>query len=151
MKTLISPEAKRAIDLAYKEHWRFRVVGQGEVPTTPSYKDQWWFIPTSDPEHGKDRIEALRRAGVRFKGIVVAHEAPKMLVSPKEPDFKINPSPSIPASNTSASDLAGGLVMGLALLISVVFQALLLDPALIVILEDDTWLEVLTWYEPTTS
>jgi hypothetical protein len=151
MNTIISSEAKRAIDLAYKEHWRFRVVGHGELPKEPSYKDQWWFIPTADPEHGKDRIDVLRRAGVRFKGIVVAHEAPRMLVAPKEPDFKINPSPSIPATNKSTGDLASGLAMGLVLLISVVFQALLLDPALIVVLEDGTWLEVTTWYEPITS
>lgn len=147
MNTIISPEVKRAIDLAYKEHWRFRVVGHGELPKEPSYKNQWWFIPTTTPEKGKDRLDTLRRAGVRFKGIVVAHEAPRMLVAPKETDFKVNPSPSIPATNISASDLASGLAMGLSILISVVFQAILLDPALIVILEDNTWLEVMTWYE----
>ena len=156
MNTIISPEAKRAIDLAYKEHWRFRVIGQGEIPQEPSYKDQWWFQPITEPEKGRDRIAALRRAGVPIKGLVIAHEAPRLLSAPKEPDFKT--SSSIPASNkttsdlvnTAAGELAGGLAVGLVLVLSLVFEAILIDPALIVVLEDGTWLEVLTWYEPTT-
>jgi len=151
MNTIISPEAKRAIDLAYKEHWRFRVIGQGELPKEPSYKDQWWFQPITEPEKGKDRIAALRRAGVPIKGLVIAHEAPRLLSAPKEPDSKINT--SIPNLGAPSSDLASGLLMGLVLLGSLVFQALLVDPALIVVLNDDahTWLEVMTWYEPTIS
>ncbi len=142
---IISYEAKKAIAVGRRNHWRFRVTGQGELPKESAYKNEWWFEPVTDPEYGKERLAALRRAGVRFKGIVIAHEAPRLLVAPKEPDFKINP--SIPASNMSTNDLASDLAMGLVLLISVFFQAILLDPALIVVLEDGTWLEVMTWYE----
>lgn len=142
---IISRDAKRAVELGRKEHWRFRVIGQGEVPMEPSYRDHWWFQVITDPTHGKDRLEALRRAGVRFKGIVLAHEAPLLLSAPKEPDSKINP--SIPAYQSSTDGLVLGLAMGLVLLARVVFQAILSDPALIVVLEDGTWLEVATWYE----
>lgn len=145
MNNIISHTAKQAVDLGNRQHWRFRVIGQGEVPTEPSYRDQWWFEPVTETMHGKDRLDALRRAGVRFKGMLIAHEAPRLLTAPKDSDFKINP--SIPASQSSMDGLAERLAMGLALLVGFAFQAMLSDPALIVILEDQTWLELATWYE----
>ncbi len=152
MNNIISPEARKAIAVGEKRHWKFRVVGLGEIPDSPAYKDQWWFLPNAEPMHGKDRLEALKRAGVKMKGIVVAHEAPRLLPAPEA----VSNAPtengadldrSIPATD-SLGTLAEGLAMGLILLVGVAFQAMAaVDPALIAVLEDGTWLEVCTWYE----
>lgn len=136
MNTIISTEAKKAIDVGRANHWRFRTV----------QKQQEWVYETVDvPQVGKDRIDVLRAAGVRIKGFVVAHEAPRLLPAPKETpkryqdlDFK-NTSQIVP----DMSWVGEFFFMFFALL----FQAIALDPALIVELEDGTWLEVMTWYE----
>lgn len=146
MKTqLITYEARKAVQIGYENHWRFRVVGTGELPKNSYYKDEWVFVPVEAPQIAHDRLETLKRSGIRFKGFVIAHEAPRVLTAPatipKKPDFKNKD--IVPDVGTMVRDLA----MGLLFVFSVVFQAVLLDPALIVILEDGTWLEVMTWYE----
>jgi len=148
---IISNEARKAVFLGSQNHWRFRVVGNGEPPKEPVYKNEWWFetlTTQSIPSEGKDRLEALRRAGIRFCGVVVAHEAPRLLSVEKKvekkPDLKITVSPSI---LTFLGSLASGFLMLALLVFSAFFQAILIDPALIVVLEDGTWVEVMTWYE----
>jgi len=134
MKQIISQEAYRAVQIGRRNHWRFRVV------TESSYKDGWVYETTQDiPDKAKARLTALQRAGVHFTEAIIAHEAPRVLSAPN--DFK-NTSQSIP-TNKILEDLATGLVLFFAL----IFRFMLLDPALIVVLEDGTWLEVMTWYE----
>ncbi|MBV5342638.1 hypothetical protein JZU68_03160, partial [bacterium] len=98
------------------------------------------------PVIAQDRLSALRRSGIQIKGFVIAHEAPRLLSAPapKKHDFKTNETRTIvPETSTVISTLARGFLFFFAL----IFQAILLDPALIVVLEDGTWLEVMTWYE----
>jgi hypothetical protein len=145
-KQLVSQEAYRAVRIGYENHWRFRVVGHGDVPQESFYRDEWVFEPVDAPQMAQDRLDALQRSGIRFKGFVIAHEAPRLLAAPapKKHDFKNNQTGAILPDN---SELFAGMVQGVLFLISLIFQAALLDPALIVILEDGTWLEVMTWYE----
>ena len=142
---IISDQARKAIHIGYDNHWRFRVVGKGEIPKGPIYKDEWVLVPVIAPEMGKERLNALQASGIRFKGFVIAHEAPRLLSTPASIPKKANfTSDSIlPDAGTLVSHLVAGLIFCFSLL----FQAVLLDPALIVILEDETWLEVMTWYE----
>ncbi len=143
---LISYEARKAVQVGYENHWRFRVVGQGEVPEKSFYRDEWIFEPIKAPQMAQDRLDTLKRSGIRFKGFVIAHEAPRLLTAPapKKHDFKNNQTGAIVPDT---SEILGNLVQGLLLFIAFIFQAALLDPALIVVLEDGTWLEVMTWYE----
>jgi len=143
---IISYEARRAIQIGYNNHWRFRVVGQGEVPTESFYRDEWVFEPVAIPQVAQDRIEVLKRFGFRFKGFVIAHEAPRLLSAPtpKKQDFKNNQTSHI---LPDTQRLLGNLIQGFVFFFAFIFQVALLDPALIVILEDGTWLEVMTWYE----
>src|SRR5687768_14066312 len=145
---LITPEARKAILVGRSNHWRFRVLGQGDMPAESFYKDQWVFEPHTTvpniPKEGYPMLDALRRSGVHFKGYVIAHEAPRLLAAPKEapkPDVKKTPD-ILPA--TQNFDF---FVMLLPLIFELLFRVVLLDPALIVVLEDGTWLQVMTWYE----
>lgn len=138
---LITNQARKSILIGRQNHWRFKVVGSGDLPEVPTYKENWWFEPTTTPDMGRERIEALRASGVQIKGILIAHEAPKLLPAPKaepkpEPkqDFKISP---------IVSQITEFLLAFLLLFV----QVILIDPALIVVLDDGTWLEVMTWYE----
>lgn len=148
---IISNEARKAVVIGLQSHWQFRVVGNGTLPSNPVYKNEWWFEPLTTqaiPEEGKARLEALRRSGIRFQGVVVAHEAPRLLTTEKKvekkPDFKISPSTDI---LTVLGSLASGIAAFSLFVFSLFFQAILIDPALIVVLEDGTWVEVMTWYE----
>jgi hypothetical protein len=145
---IISQQARQAILVGRQHHWRFKVVGQGEPPSQPVYKDEWWFETVHTiPEKGKDRLEALQRARVPFKSMIIAHEAPKLLTAPKEmpkkQESKSSTTPILPAVEA----IAVGIVTILLLVFGLMFRAVLLDPALIVVLEDGTWVEVMTWYE----
>lgn len=130
MNTIISYQARQAIAIGRKNHWRFSVTEK---------RDEWVYETVEVPQVGLDRIDALRRAGVRINGFVVGHEAPRILTAPKEEkkhDFKITP--------VSIPDLSF-LFEFAFLIVGAVFRAVLLDPALIVVLEDGTWLEVMNW------
>jgi hypothetical protein len=143
---IISYDARKAVQVGYDNHWRFRVVGQGEVPAESFYRDEWVFEPIKAPQVAQDRIEKLKQSGIRFKGFVIAHEAPRLLSAPapKKNDFKNNQTSGI---LPDAEALFGNLLKGFLFFLTFVFQVALLDPALIVVLEDGTWLEVMTWYE----
>lgn len=151
MNTQITRTASQAILVGRRYHWRFRVVGFGEAPEKPVYQSGWWLetIPEA-PRMAQDRLLALKRANIPVKHIVIAHEAPKLLANPEpKKDFKITPILSEIGkvlgvlTLASAAAAASAIVAPLFLLLSVV----LVDPALIVILEDGTWIEVATWYE----
>jgi len=146
MKTLISYQASQAIQVGRKNHWRFRVVGQGDIPPKPFYRDQWVFEPqTTIPDIGQDRINALRASGMRFKGFLVAHEAPSVLSSPKVAQNANQAKQQV--TEILPERTIGFIAELVVIFLQMFFYAILLDPALIVVLEDETWLEVMTWYE----
>jgi hypothetical protein len=146
---IISQETRRAMLAIRQIHGRASVVRQGELPLKPFYEDQWWYETIHTvPDVAKPAVDALQRARVHIKGMVIAHEAPRLLTAPKEApnkeeDFKVQDNPILPAVEAVASIFVTILliVFGLA------FRVVLLDPALIVVLEDGTWLTVMTWYE----
>jgi hypothetical protein len=143
---LISYDARRAIQVGYENHWRFRVVGQGQMPEEAYYSDEWVYEPAETPQMAHDRLDALKRSGIHMKGFVIAHEAPRLLATPtsKKHILKNNQDEAIVPD---AGKILDSFVQGFLFFVAIVFQAALLDPALIVILEDGTWLEVMTWYE----
>lgn len=151
---LISIEARKAVMLGWQNHMMFRVIDGGEVPHEPYYKDQWWFETLKSeailPLEGEKRLELFRKAGIKIQSVVIAHEAPRILSAPK-------PVVKEPQKSTTADTLnnllpvlativaAVGAVLGLFAMLFV--RAILIDPALIVVLEDGTWVEVMTWVE----
>ncbi len=149
MNQIVVPtDVRIAMDVARSNHWQFRVWGTGPVPTEPIYTDSWWLLPAGAaeiPESGQERIAALKRAGIPIKAAVVGHEAPKALLAPKEQPGAESGSRQTAQSITSSG---GGFILeGLLMLFGLTVQAMLVDPALVVILEDGTWLEVMTWLE----
>ena len=150
VKLVYSEAAQTAIDLGRMYHYRFRVVGSGPVPEKPFYQGAWWFEPVLEPPAGKNILELLNRSGVAYKGIVVAHEVSLVEVpAAKEKeisDFKIA-SPSIPNDTAWGETIATGLLFMVPLMIELFTQLIMLDPAVIVVFEDDVWVEICFYYE----
>jgi hypothetical protein len=147
-----SNEVGKALTLARKNHWWFRVIGTGAMISSPKYQDGWWLVPINEdktiiPKNALERVEKLKQDGIRIQGVIVAHEAPKLLCAPAKEPFKIDTE----AISKTAGEVAAGLARVIATIFGILFYlvtfAVLVDPALIVVLEDGTYVEVMTWYE----
>ena len=84
------------------------------------------------------------RSGVRIKGTIIAHEAPRLLPAPKQ-DFETQ-SPHIVPKSSSLGEVLDTVVRIFGTIFLLIFQLALLDPAVIAVLEDGTFVEVMTWY-----
>ncbi|MBI5954471.1 MAG: hypothetical protein HY865_22670 [Chloroflexi bacterium] len=136
MNTQITRDAQKAVQVGFENHWRFRVVSESD------YKDQWITERVTEaPVMVQDRVLALKRSGIRIKEFVIAHEAPRLLSAPKV--FKTTTPDILPATKTILETLVKGFIFFL----TIVLQAAVLDPAVIVVLEDGTEIEVMKWYE----
>ncbi len=152
MDALISPLAHKALAIGQKHHWGFQVVDKIDIPEEPTYKAGWWLESLQEaPQEAQDRVMALERAGIRVKGIVLAHEAPPLLPAPA-PDIKIAPIVSDArkvAVGAGAVLLVASQVVAVAAAAAVAMPVLLLaamvDPKVLVVLEDGTMMEVVRW------
>jgi hypothetical protein len=146
-----STEAKKALVLARQYHWFFRVIGTSKMIPNPTYKDGWWLVPVQDdktiiPKNATQRVEKLIANGVRIQGVIVAHEAPKLLYAPPKEPFKID----YDAIGKTIEQIAAGLASVIATMFGILFLLVpmaMIDPALIVVLEDGSWVEVMRWYD----
>lgn len=135
-------DLSKVLKLADKNHWGFRVSDEQGMIDHPKYQDQWWYIPISEDEkiiheNAKMRIEAIKRSGVKIQGLILGHEAPRLLQAPPHPPKVIEAKQAKPKPDFSF----------LPSLLLYLGMAMLVDPALFVVLDDGTWVEVMTWYE----
>jgi len=172
MKTIMTNETKEVLTKARENHWRFGVVGEGGMISAPMYQDGWWYMPMEKPDNiicrkHYQRIKLVTQiAG--FQGLIVAHESPKMFGpakktwSPPKP-YKVSPlkvgriqeMPDVQIDWQAVGQAAKavgkvtlvvvvGTLYFLAMAASVFAQV---DPSVIVVTEDGTWIEVVKWYE----
>ncbi|MCI0529405.1 MAG: hypothetical protein L0Y56_18350 [Nitrospira sp.] len=146
--------ATEALTVARSNGMTMRVVGQGDVPLEPFYLDEWWYSLVSAestiPAEGVRRIDALVKGGVPIECLMIRHEAPRLLTAPKEEKQRKREKPASYLSFDVLPALeAITAVVGavLAVLGFVFIMAIRLDPALIAVLPDGTWVEVMTWYD----
>ncbi len=175
----LSFETGQLLALGRQEHWDFRVLGQAPMPERPVRLGEWLLAPaeidsSSIPARALSRVQTIFAAGLRPKGFVLVHEAPKLLPAPA------GAGQSRPASNTLASwqvslrhwadSPAGSLALGVAAVSGLAVFALAalsaaavllvpifllaagsgLDPILVAVTEDGYWIEIDRWVnEPT--
>jgi hypothetical protein len=146
--------ATEALTVARNNGMTMRVVGQGDVPLEPFYLDEWWYSQVSSestiPAEGVRRIKALVQGGVPIKSLMIRHEAPRLLAAPKAQKQVVKEKQATDVSS-SVFPLLGVIVGVLGAILAVfgyVFiMTIQLDPAIVAVLPDGTWLEVVTWYE----
>jgi len=143
--------------VANRYGWSFPVLGNAPMPNTPIRLDKWLILPaTADtsplPQSAYRKVETLFREGVRPKGFVIVHEAPMVLPAPVAVPEVTWSAPFKPVSDGSSimafvETFATGLanLMSAAVPFLLLPGLLLLDPILIAVTEDDTWIEIERW------
>ncbi len=148
----VSPGVQ-TFQVAIDNHWKFKVVGHGGEIDDPLYKRDWVYehlsyLPAYGPQEGIRRVKSIKESGVPIKGYIIAHEAPKLLMAPK-PQVIIPKDTGKPIAGLS--ELIGTIGTILLLMLAVFTELVISDPALIVVLDDGTCIEVMTWLESSAS
>ncbi|MCI0563786.1 MAG: hypothetical protein MN733_35375 [Nitrososphaera sp.] len=147
---------REAMAVGRENHYRFRPVPQVKELDIPLYLNEWWFIPAEEdksviPGDAWRRVGTLEKAGLGIKQVIIAHEAPRLLAAPPKPS-------RVPELMASGKVTAITLVKVATVLTAFAFwlginaiiaagSLVMIDPAMIVILEDGSAVEVMTWYE----
>ncbi len=150
---IYSPYATKAIAAGRKQGMRFQVVNQGEVPPEPFYEDGWWYeiskLEYTTRSDLEERLDVIRKVAP-IKELIIAHEAPKVLTAPIEEKGPEKTSTYTDVSFDSTPILLAivGVLGAILSLVGMAFiSAIQIDPALIAVLSDGTWLKVATWYD----
>jgi len=167
LKPASSPKVQEMMTLSKQHNWDFAVLGQASMPQQPVRLGDWLIIPAEQdgseiPERALARVGAIFAAGIRPKGFVLVHEAPMLLPAPKEeqaesfqPVWMLNPATTQKAIGTLnfgvtalANVLAGAATLVATVILPAIFLtgAALIDPILIAVTEDDTWVEIDRWW-----
>lgn len=177
ISTLSASRAARGANYEYlslgrRHGWAFAALGYAPMPSQPVRAGRWLLVPIDEdstqlPGRTLNRIQAIYAAGLRPKGFVVVHEAPRLLpahVGERETgvDISFYP-PEWKRWFKSAATVIGAGLIGvaalpvilaiavtaivlLALPLALIAGAATLDPILVVVTEDDCWIEVDRWW-----
>jgi hypothetical protein len=157
----LSVESQGLLSLGRKRNWDFKILGQAPIPHQPIHLQDWLIVPAHQdsshiPARALERIQAIFAMGLRPKGFVIVHEAPKLLPAPK----KVDPEPiRLPSTSPDFKPLVTGLLGAVGVVIPVAAAAIsmiipatiamgafLLDPILVAVTEDYTWVEIDRWW-----
>ena len=168
-----SPEVRELVDVGRKHRWHFHAMGKAEIPARQIFLRNWMLVPVEQdtsliPARALERVQAIYEAGLRPKGFVIAHEAPRTLANPaQDEDYADGPRidaeklkrivlddvlPRLTAALRVGAPLVGKCVLvalqgtlwvlgGIGMLATVA----LLDPVLIAVTEDGYWVEIDRW------
>lgn len=151
MKALLAQSelARHAQEVGQRHNFTFKVVGTGEPIVKPTYNDGWWLMPTREiPSGGEVRLKALQDAGIKISSVAIAYESPRLLGAPqpKPQPQKNTETPQIITTNIVEGLLYVGAILGVVAGFFLQAMAMsMVDPALIVTLEDGTQLELMNW------
>ena len=172
----VSPEVRQMVNLSRSQGWNCPVLGQAPLPSRPVRLGDWLIAPVHQdsstiPTRALERVQAIYRAGLRPRGFVVVHEAPKLLPTPaQERQPSQLPLAAVPRQTGFALKVIGialaavsavvVAVTGLAVLaLAVVSLAAILmipaflvvgvaviDPILVAVTHDGYWIEIDRWW-----
>ena len=174
LANILSPETRQLVSLGQEHGWDFSVLGQAPLPSEPVRLGDWLIVPahqdSSDiPDRAYERLQAIFTSGLRPKGFVMVHEAPKLLPAPGQEQANRLQMSALPPKVKSTLKLVSGalgvlaisvvVVTGLAIIaIAALFLAGLLavpaflvvgavvvDPILVAVTEDEYWVEIDRW------
>jgi len=156
----ISREAMQTLALGETRGWNFHLLGVAQLPLNPVHLEKWLIIP-ADQDHSVippqtfRKIQTLYVEGIKPKGFVVVHEAPRYLPSPKHQTTSKSETTSVPSSlGTGVSQSSGvNILSGLGTILipiamilgAIMFGLATIDPILIVVTEAGEWIEIDRW------
>jgi|GEM_PF-1332089 len=174
----LSTETKQLMSLGKHKGWNFQILGQAPLPERTVRIGDWLLSPAETdssliPTRTLTRIQAIFADGIRPKGFVLVHEAPRLLPSPSDGKEKKSnqtsfslPNPNfLPKSKTvnQALEGAGKVITGfvsalvefLSFVVPVILSstlllgAVMIDPILVAVTDDCTWIAVDFWNLPS--
>lgn len=156
-----STESQGLLSLGRQRNWDFTILGQSPLPRQPIHLQDWLIVPAHQdsshiPARALVRIQAIFAMGLRPQGFVIVHEAPKLLPAPEivEPEITTVPS-TTPGFKPLITGLLGAMAVAIPLAAAVASMivpatlavgAVLIDPILVAVTEDDTWIEIDRWW-----
>jgi hypothetical protein len=171
----ISKDAQKVMDMGAAKHRQFRYIGVIEMLAAQIAVGNWIFNPIEKdnsiiPRGAMKRVDDIKALGVPINGMVVAHDThkPKLLMKPvfpypmlNKPEPKPEPKPARePINLWPVVEIIGVILLSIVKIayymiygtvwfvfgiVGLAFQIGLADPALIVVLEDGSWIEVARW------
>ena len=161
-QSIVGVQTHQLLALAEKQHWPMQVLGKAPMLKQPMRIQDWLLVPstmdsTPIPEETLYRIQTLYKEGVRPQGFVMVHEAPKQLKAPvmqEKPKTDKHQWAKIGGAALGLGAITGSLVVavgiaiigGLLILPVGLFAAIVLvDPILVAVMPDDTWVEIDRW------
>jgi len=159
---MLPSEPQSLLTLGRQRNWDFNILGQAPLPRQPIHLQDWLIVPAHQdssliPARALERIQVIFATGLRPKGFVIVHEAPKLLPAPET----VEPEPvAVPTNPPRIKPWITGILGATAIVTSVaaavasmivpatlaVGAALVLDPILVAVTEDDTWIEIDRWW-----
>jgi len=156
-----STESQGLLTLGRQRNWDLNILGQAPLPRQPIHLQDWLIVPAHQdsshiPARALERIQAIFAMGLRPKGFVIVHEAPKLLPAPEvvEPEIAIAPSITF-GFKPLITGLLGAMAVAIPVTAAVASMivpatlavgAVLIDPILVAVTEDDTWIEIDRWW-----
>jgi len=158
----LGPQAKQLLTLGEENHWPTQILGRAPMLEEPLRVREWVLVPstmdsTKLPAHAVERIYDIYVAGIQPQGFVIVHEAPLEIEAP-QPVVKQKVDSDllkkIGGAALGAGFLSGSIVAlaGIAILggillapIGLLGAAVVLDPILVVVTNDNYWIEIDRW------
>lgn len=167
MNTLVkSNEVRQAMMVGYKNHRRFYPLERRGTLHRPLFWNGFWFetLKSRDiiPYEARKALSDLDKSGIEYQEVIIGHEAPKLLSGPVKQKKPLIDTKKVTQVISDAMPILGALtvalvevfvaaVTGIAMVMAfmgmIFFQTILVDPVLVVVLSDGSWLVVATWYE----
>ena len=153
---------RQLLALGREEGWHFRILGQAPVLTEPVRIQDWLLVPALEdstplPDSTMERLYAIYACGIHPQGFVLVHEAPLRLTSPVQEETKPTKTVDLKKIGGAALGLAaltGSLIAGAAIAVvggllilpvGLIAAAVIVDPILVAVMPDNTWVEIDRW------
>jgi len=159
---VLGHQTKQLLALGQENRWPIQVLGKAPMLKQPIRIQDWLLVPstmdsTSLPDQAIQRIKALYEAGIRPQGFVMVHEAPLQLkapTSPEKPKVDKQLLKKIGGAAIGLAAITGSLVAAVGVAIvggllilpaGLLAAAVIIDPILVAVMPDDSWVEIDRW------
>jgi len=165
LPALRSPKTTKLVALGERRGWEARVLGRAPLPQAAVRFGEWLIVPIEQdtsqvPARALRRVQAIYEAGLRPAGFVVVHEAPLQLAGPAPKPVQIDPAEIVerlrPLGEVAVKVAGMLVVVGVNVALALAFiamplpflviGALALDPILIAVMDDGSWVEIDRWW-----
>ena len=160
--SVLGYQTKQLLTLGKENRWPMQVLGKAPMLKQPIRVQDWLLVPstmdsTSLPNQAIQRIKALYEAGIRPQGFVMVHEAPLQLKAPipqEKPKVDQQLLKKIGGAAIGLAVVTGSMVAAIGVAIiggllilpaGLLAAAVIIDPILVAVMPDDSWVEIDRW------